>query len=211
MGINMELFKDRLNQIFKDETQEIIAQKLNMTQGNVSKIMSGIQQPTIDTIFNIAEAYGVSVDWLLGRTDAKKIINVNSYACVVESLIELEKREVLYIKEENGKLLVTISDPIINKFFKKGKNIMDTDVNLYSSWREKFSSLFEDKLVIGRMGWYRSEDVDYSISHASTDEEWLKVHKSATFNEEFQKYNQELMKEQMEEEAKYFQTDEYYY
>lgn len=210
MKLNMDVFKDRVNQIFKNETQEVIANKLNMTQGNVSKIMSGAQQPTIDTVFNIAEIYGVSVDWLLGRTDEKKIVNIKSYAVVIENLIELEKREVFSIKEEKrGDLLVNITDPMIKKFFKKGRNILIADENLYNDWKNKFSSLFEDKLVIGRMGWWNSEDVENCISHATTDEDWRAVHKVATLNEELQKDYQEYKRMQMEEEAKYI--DEYGY
>ena len=60
MGMDVQNLKTRLRETFGGDSQETVAQKLNMTQGNVSKILSGSQTPALDTIYQIAEVYEVS-------------------------------------------------------------------------------------------------------------------------------------------------------
>lgn len=50
MTFNIEITKERLGELFKNESQEAVGKKLNMTQGNVSKLLTGKQQPTVDGI-----------------------------------------------------------------------------------------------------------------------------------------------------------------
>ena len=79
---------DRLKEIMND-SQEVIAKKLNMTQGNVSKLLSGAQQPTLDTLYRIATVYNVSIDWLMNLSDRKKCIKLESgttYGLAVEAI-----------------------------------------------------------------------------------------------------------------------------
>ena len=70
MALNMDILRKRLREAFGSDSQETVGKKLNMTQGNVSKLLSGSQQPTLETIFHISEAYEVSADWLLGLSDS---------------------------------------------------------------------------------------------------------------------------------------------
>ena len=55
----------RLAKAFGNDTQDVIARKLGMTQGNVSKLVNGEQMPTVDTLVEVSKAYNVSVDWLV--------------------------------------------------------------------------------------------------------------------------------------------------
>ncbi|MDE5931663.1 MAG: helix-turn-helix domain-containing protein [Lachnospiraceae bacterium] len=57
MAFNIEIMKERLGELFKNESQEAVGKKLNMTQGNVSKLLTGKQQPTVETIFQIAKLH----------------------------------------------------------------------------------------------------------------------------------------------------------
>ena len=59
MTFDMEVIKERLREVFKNDSQKDVGKKLNMTQGNVSKLLTGKQQPTIGTIFLIAKKYDV--------------------------------------------------------------------------------------------------------------------------------------------------------
>ena len=59
----MDSIKERLREAFGSDSQETIGKNLNMTQGNVSKLLSGAQQPTVDTLLRIANVYDVSIDW----------------------------------------------------------------------------------------------------------------------------------------------------
>ena len=70
-----ETIKARLAETFKNDTQDTVARKLSTTQGNVSKWLNG-QVPTTDMLLNIAKAYKVSVDWILGVSDEREIDGV---------------------------------------------------------------------------------------------------------------------------------------
>ena len=51
-----------------------IAEKLNMSQQQYQKYESGIVTPSINILVSIADLYNVSVDFLLGRTNYKKVV-----------------------------------------------------------------------------------------------------------------------------------------
>lgn len=64
---------ERLKEVFQGETQETSARKLSTVQGTISKWLCGEAVPPTETLLLIAEAYNVSVDWLLGLSDQRKI------------------------------------------------------------------------------------------------------------------------------------------
>lgn len=106
--MDADILKKRLSETFKGDTQDVVARKLNTSQGNVSKWISGQQVPTTDYLFSISEAYRVSVDWLLGRSDEKEIdgivIDKLSYeqaARVIDRLFELGSIEMPDLNEMN--------------------------------------------------------------------------------------------------------------
>ena len=110
-GLNV-ILAERLRITFGNDTQEVISRKLNMTQGNVSKLINGQQMPTVDTLLLISKAYKVSVDWLMGISDQPEIdglvINKVSYeqiARMLDRLIEynsIEIPDLISVVEENG-------------------------------------------------------------------------------------------------------------
>ncbi len=61
-----KIISERLSKAFGNDTQDVTARKLCMTQGNVSKLVNGEQMPTVDTLVEVSRAYNVSVDWLVG-------------------------------------------------------------------------------------------------------------------------------------------------
>ena len=50
-------------------TQEQIAKVLNVKQNTYSQYEIGVSNYPIDVLIKLADYYGVSVDYLLGRTD----------------------------------------------------------------------------------------------------------------------------------------------
>ena len=114
MAFNIEITKERLSELFKSESQEAVGKKLNMTQGNVSKLLTGKQQPTVETIFQIAKEYKVSTDWLLGLTEEKKIAKQDmSYGDILKMFSIL----VEPIKEKD--IFVTLIKRPIENYIKK--------------------------------------------------------------------------------------------
>ncbi len=52
-------------------TQQQVAQYLNIKQNTYSQYEIGVLSYPIDTLMKLADLYGVSVDYLLGRTTVK--------------------------------------------------------------------------------------------------------------------------------------------
>ena len=50
-------------------TQTDLAVKLNTTQRRISHLEKGNVEPDVNTILALAEIFGVSTDYLLGKTD----------------------------------------------------------------------------------------------------------------------------------------------
>lgn len=56
----------------RDLTQEKLAGTLNLTQRTYSRYENGDSMMPLDVLTQLADYYGVSVDYLLGRTDVRK-------------------------------------------------------------------------------------------------------------------------------------------
>lgn len=50
------------------ETQQMMAEKLGLSQRTVASWESGVRMPTYETLLHIADLYQVSTDYLLGRS-----------------------------------------------------------------------------------------------------------------------------------------------
>lgn len=73
-----------------DKTQREIGAVLRTTQQQYAKYEAGLQEIPTHHVLTLAEYYGVSVDYLLGRVDAK----IQSLYKEVEKLSETEKRKL---------------------------------------------------------------------------------------------------------------------
>jgi len=67
----MDIFSERLKQlrIQNNRYQKELAIHLRVSVGTVSSYENGIHRPDLNTIARIADFYGVTADYLLGRTD----------------------------------------------------------------------------------------------------------------------------------------------
>ena len=104
-------FKERLTQLRKELglTQEQLAEKLGMgyTRTAISAWEVGRNEPSNSDTVKIAEFFGVSTDYLLGKTDIKNIEEDFKFAYhkEIEGLSEDEIKEALefYKKIKYGK------------------------------------------------------------------------------------------------------------
>lgn len=69
-----------------------IAEKLNMSQQQYQKYESGIVTPSINILVSIADLYNVSVDFLLGRTNYKKVVQAEIMSTKNSKLTEYYNR-----------------------------------------------------------------------------------------------------------------------
>ena len=102
-------FKDRLIKLRKELnlTQEELAQKIGYTRTAISAWEIGRNEPSNADIIKLAEYFGVSTDYLLGKTDIRNIEEDFKFAYhkETEGLSEDEIKEALefYKKIKYGK------------------------------------------------------------------------------------------------------------
>ncbi|QUH28296.1 helix-turn-helix domain-containing protein [Vallitalea guaymasensis] len=73
------MFSNRLKalRIKNNMTQEELGKKVNLKKAAISKYENGKLQPNIDMIIKFAEIFGVSVDYISGRSDKLTPISNN--------------------------------------------------------------------------------------------------------------------------------------
>ena len=183
MTFDMEVTKERLREVFKNDSQKDVGKKLNMTQGNVSKLLTGKQQPTIETIFLIAKVYDVSADWLLGLTEEKKIAKQNmSYGDVLKMFTSLGEKGALWpfpsnmITKDGGAQelpMVTnigISDEILQSILYEWKKVAASPEDIYQMWIDKRVKEFSEIEYISWDENLRKLFYEYSLPQGVTYE-----------------------------------------
>lgn len=190
MALKLNIIRERLREAFGKDSQEIVGKKLNMTQGNVSKLLSGNQQPTLETIYQAAEVYGVSVDWILGMTDNKKIEKtkaVTTYMSATRALSDMVLYRAIELTEENGKMELSVTDPLIKNLLHKSITLRNTDKELNLNWEENKLMLFSDCSLVTHDAW-NDEGVSFLAAEAVTESNWKEVYiKARKKDEEYAK------------------------
>lgn len=183
MSLDMSVIKKRLKEAVNGDVQDMIAEKLHVSQSTVSKILSGSQQPTTEVLFNISETYGVSIDWLLGRSDIKQIETAAelSYAEAIQDILELSKKgAVEFIDFKNGKgsnvKALVVKDPLMLRLLTTGTNLQKADDISCESWIQDRLGLFRGKPVFWSETW-DNEGIDYLMSEARNEGHLLEVYK----------------------------------
>lgn len=180
MALDGNVIKERLEEIFNGESQQTVADKLNMTQGSISKILTGKQLPTLETLYHIANIYGVSVDWILGLSPVKKtrigtINGLSSYSEMVKVISDMLYLNAAVATEKDGGLIVTIKDPLAVALIKKSTTLMNVDVQLQTAWENKSLILFNDREILEGMLW-EEKDIMIQLKSSSQEGNWLFVH-----------------------------------
>ena len=73
----METMGERIAKarMYMNLNQRELAKKANLTEANLSRYENGYREPKAGTISQIAEALGISADYILGITDTIEVIN----------------------------------------------------------------------------------------------------------------------------------------
>lgn len=181
MEMDSQNLKKRLKETFGSDTQKKIAEKLHTEQGNISKILNEKHKLTLDRAFQIAEEYGVSIDWLVGRSEEKRIINKTghtTYTTAIRTLCDLIMLGAIDIVEERSKLVLTVEDPLINALVKKSRALSTLDKETIQNWEESKLSFFYDKPVLFRLTWTEMNE-DFLTEEAVRNLDWKKVYEAA--------------------------------
>ncbi len=96
---------NRLRELRKSKnlTQGDLAKKLNTTTSNISGWECGKWQPDNETLIRLAEIYGVTVDYLLGRDEITPEEKVAGASATKKISISPVEEDMLYVFREVGK------------------------------------------------------------------------------------------------------------
>lgn len=90
------------------KTQQDVADKLNIAQQTYARYELETSEPTIDTLCKLADYYGVSLDYLIGRDFANEFVYLNDFEKnlikQIRKLNEINKIRIL--AEIQGMLIV---------------------------------------------------------------------------------------------------------
>ena len=78
--------------IEKGINQQEMADKLNVTQQTYSDYERGKTNPNIDTLLNMADILGTSLDYLLGRSDEFNNVTIYQHTNTLDSLSPEEQK-----------------------------------------------------------------------------------------------------------------------
>lgn len=116
---------ERILELKGNDTQDAFGKKIKMSQANVSKMLKGAP-PSAATLIEIAKAYHVSVDWLLGLSEQK------------EHTSNLDVSNLTY------------SDvmAVIDKLYENGTIQVGYDYNSYGNESDPGMLLVQDKILL---------------------------------------------------------------
>ena len=150
MDFDLNQIKKRLKETFGDDTQVEIGRRINSSQANVSKMLSGSQEPTMETVFHIAKEYDVSVDWLLGLSDVKKrTTTLRTYGDVLKAFVSLGETGIIWpypnniisVDRSNPEMpevtTFGVNDEIIRSLLYEWKRMVQSPEDIYDMWLEK--------------------------------------------------------------------------
>ena len=106
----MKGFGQRLRELRGEKTQAEAAQAIGLKASSYSMYESGRREPGFETLVMIADHYGVSTDYLLGRTECQSPdIDVQAICKktglsedAVSTLVELKENDVIYYDLQEG-------------------------------------------------------------------------------------------------------------
>lgn len=71
-------------------TQSQFADSLNISTVSISSYETGAKTPSFDMVFNIAQKYNISIDWLCGLSEKKqRSFEIETYSDLINVLIQM--------------------------------------------------------------------------------------------------------------------------
>ncbi len=105
--MNKPLYAVRLAELRngKGFTQQQVSDMTGLSRARLNNYEQGVREPDLDTVTKLADFFGVTVDYLLGRTDEPG--HVPATLCIDTELIELA-RKLKNLPEKDRKVVETI-------------------------------------------------------------------------------------------------------
>ena len=86
-----ETFIKNLSEISNGKKQKELAEIMECSEGTISKYLNPLKKdfPTAEMLYNLAECFDVSIDWLLGRNTNSKVNSKLSAKDICKLLISI--------------------------------------------------------------------------------------------------------------------------
>ena len=145
-----DLFSERLKELrhLTGETHKDFAKSVGCAAATLSAYENGTKNPSLEIVYNIAQKYEASIDWLCGLNNGKT--KVQTYADIVKFLFALSDAGIgmtISNSEEDPNLeecdRIIFSDTTLNTFlfdWEKMRSLRSNGVvddDLYNLWVEK--------------------------------------------------------------------------
>lgn len=129
----MSLFSERFKQLKEEHhlTLKELSDTLEISPPNLSYYMKG-REPNYDTLIKIASFFGVTVDWLIGATDARDEVQ-DILAYQIEQCDQLLGDSV---NDSNADESLRLKGEDRNTYLKLQQELYDTMIDLYSMLRD---------------------------------------------------------------------------
>jgi transcriptional regulator with XRE-family HTH domain len=104
----VEVLSERIKKERKRKgiSQKMLSTRLNISQSNVSEWERGDSRPTIENLIKIADILGVTVDYLIGRTDNPLSLIKNDTPYIDVNQFEKELLETFRTLSTEQKIIV---------------------------------------------------------------------------------------------------------
>lgn len=136
-------FAQAIRQLMEEQgiTQDTLAKETRRSRQTVSQYVNGISEPGYDTLVKIADYFGVSTDYLLGRSDIK---TVDTTAQAVIAYTGLSEENVLTLHN----MLIHAGGPVVST--KNGNVILDGNQPFIDCLNDLLDALYYDRETIMR-------------------------------------------------------------
>lgn len=151
------MFRERIKTLKNEngETQKAFAERCDIDPNKLSNLMTRGKAIQYDDLEKIADAYNVSIDWLVGRTDAREVQQSKqgeidyyrlTYGEICKVITFLAAANVIHIipDKEKGNINIKIMDETI-------KGFLETLAAL------SLASVGKKSVCVGLHAWFESE------------------------------------------------------
>lgn len=156
---------ERIKELKGNDSQEVFAQRIHTTQSNISKMLKGVAPPSAATLTELAKAYHVSVDWLLGLSDEKESEKkVQSHNLTAETVTYADAMAVLEVLYQKGSIevgydnngfnsepdpsTIYVKDKVIAYFLDNRFRYNDGSQNIYDIWMKQAMEIYDKHLLL---------------------------------------------------------------
>lgn len=156
---------ERIKELKGNDSQEVFAQRIHTTQSNISKMLKGMAPPSAATLTELAKAYHVSVDWLLGLSDEKESEKkVQSHNLTAETVTYADAMAVLEVLYQKGSIdvgydnngfnsepdpsTIYVKDKVIAYFLDNRFRYSGGSQNIYDIWMKQAMEIYDKHLLL---------------------------------------------------------------